>query len=79
MKKACGSGWNAEGIHVVCFLKGKPTSGFLEVHLAHQIVLLFIRQQFCSHDYLGCFVPSSWYPSNQSLLFITSRCSRQQK
>lgn len=45
------------------------------MHLAHQIVLLFIKQQFCSHDYLGCFVLSSWYPSNQSLLFITSRCS----
>lgn len=60
-------------------LKDKQTSDFLEVHLAHQIVLLFIKAAVLRAWLPWVFVLSSWYLSNQSLLFITSRCSRKQK
>lgn len=58
-------------------LKGSMKFAFKrKADLAHQIVLLFTKQPFCSHDDLGCFVPSSWHPSSPSPLFIPSRCSR---
>ena len=38
------------------------------------MVLCFVKETILQQDYLGCLV-SSWYPSNQSLFLISSRCS----
>lgn len=47
------------------------------MHLAHQMVVRFVKAAALHPDYLGCLGLSSWYPSNQGLLLISSRCPRK--
>lgn len=71
-------GGDANEVRPVLLLKENQTSGFLEVHLARQRELRLIEAATLQHDYLGCFVLSSWYPSDQGLLLISSRFQKGQ-
>lgn len=69
--------WGCQRDRIIFLLKENQTSCFLEVHLAYQMVLRFIKAAILLHNYFGCLVLSSWYPSNQSLLLVSSKYSRK--